>query len=95
MKTILLVEDDSAIHTFYKEKDDVNIQISNDMKQENNLDIERVFDLFYTGNQMRINTTSSGLGLHVSKNLVEQMGGQLSARIKEGKFTIVLTFPYK
>lgn len=81
--------------TFYKGKSDVNIQISNDMKQENNLDIERVFDLFYTGNQVRTNATSSGFGLHVSKKLVEQMGGQLSARIKEGKFAIVMAFPYK
>lgn len=80
---------------FYKADDFVTIQISNDMKQENNLEVERVFDLFYTGNQMRTNTTSSGLGLHVSKKLVEQMNGKLSTNIKEGKFAIVMAFPYK
>lgn len=47
--------------------------------------VERLFDRFYTVNDAR---KSTGLGLAISKELIEKMGGTISASYKDEVFTI-------
>ena len=49
---------------------------------------KKVFQRFYTENTSRTNTESSGIGLYLSKKLVEGMGGEMTARLDGGIFSI-------
>ncbi len=61
----------------------------NGMKQE---EIKFIFDRFYTGDSTR-NNQSTGLGLTISKILVEKMKGSIEAKIDQDRFIIELSFP--
>ena len=52
-------------------------------------DLSMIFQRFYTVDQART-TQSSGLGLTITKLLVEKMKGKIEARIEEDKFIIEL-----
>ena len=52
-------------------------------------DLSMIFQRFYTVDQART-TQSSGLGLSITKLLVEKMKGKIEARIEEDKFIIEL-----
>lgn len=55
-------------------------------------DKERVFDMFFTGDKSR-NKEGSGLGLSLTKKIVEKLGGEISFVSKQGEgttFTVVL-----
>lgn len=55
-------------------------------------DKERVFDMFFTGDKSR-NKEGSGLGLSLTKKIVEKLGGEISFISKQGEgttFTVVL-----
>lgn len=77
------------IKLFSKEK--IELLIINQSKILDNIDIERMFQKFYKGDISR-GEGSSGLGLAISKKIMELHGGNLSA-IKEGNtLEIVITF---
>lgn len=52
--------------------------------------VGRLFDRFYTVNTAN---KSTGLGLSIAKHLTEQMGGSISAELKDGILSIHLIFP--
>lgn len=55
------------------------------------VDIQRIFDLFYRGNTKREGT---GIGLSMVKETVEKLGGTISVTSKEGEFTcFMVEFP--
>lgn len=62
---------------------------TNGMKEE---ELKFIFDRFYTGNLTR-NNQSTGLGLTISKILVEKMKGKIKARMDQDMFVIELSFP--
>ncbi|HGF7738401.1 TPA: LA2681 family HEPN domain-containing protein, partial [Enterococcus faecium] len=49
---------------------------------------KKVFQRFYTENTSRTNTESSGIGLYLSKKLVEGMRGEMTAKLDGGIFSI-------
>ncbi len=51
--------------------------------------LERLFDRFYTVESAR---RSTGLGLSIARLLTERMGGQISARLREGRLCIQVKF---
>lgn len=69
----------------------VVLQIKNDLNDPS-LDIQRVFDRFYTGNTSRTNA-ASGLGLTIAKTMAEKMGGTMTAEIKDHFFCLTMSFP--
>lgn len=50
----------------------------------------RLFDRFYT---VEAGRHATGLGLSIAKLLTERMGGTIQARFRDGRLTIILTFP--
>lgn len=70
------------------------LTVVNNIKKGSKMSIEKVFDRFYTESQPRTNTESSGLGLYISKRLIENMNGSMDAQLKGQKFSIVIKLPY-
>jgi signal transduction histidine kinase len=67
------------------------LQFRNPVKDASQLDVERLFDRFYTGDQARKRTT--GLGLSIVRLLAEQMGGHTSAVLDNGFLEIRVELP--
>jgi signal transduction histidine kinase len=57
---------------------------ASDLKEE---DVPRLFDRFFTGDRTRTEK-STGLGLAITKQLVEQMGHVISAELIDGELSI-------
>lgn len=72
----------------------VAITFSNDIQQMDKEEVKLLFNRFYMGDASR-NNNGSGLGLTITKLLVETMGGKIKAEIIDGwiifkvKFTIM------
>lgn len=70
--------------------DDGKITFSNTAADMSEVQVERLFDRFYTLEDAR---KSTGLGLSIARILIEQMNGTITAEYKEGKLFIYLVLP--
>lgn len=70
-------------------QDDGTVIISNTASKLNDVQVGRLFDRFFTVEAAR---NSSGLGLAIAKNLVEQMGGSIAASYHDGVLSITVQF---
>ena len=70
--------------------DDGEIIFSNTASRLNEVQVGKLFDRFFTVEAAR---NSNGLGLAISKTLVEQMGGTIQAKSEEGRLYICIYFP--
>jgi signal transduction histidine kinase len=67
------------------------VSFSNEIQENQIIDVERLFDRFYTADYAR--KQSTGLGLAIVKLLTEQMNGEVSAELKDGILDIRVFFP--
>lgn len=70
-------------------RDDGEIIFSNTASGLNEVQVGKLFDRFFTVEAAR---NSNGLGLSISKTLVEQMGGTIAAAYSNGVLSIVIHF---
>lgn len=74
---------------FWLEMDDMGkIAFTNTAKNLNSVDVEKLFDRYYT---VEAAGKSTGLGLSIAKTLVERMNGSISAEYSEQKLTVFVT----
>lgn len=66
------------------------ITFTNTASKLDQVKVGKLFDRFYTVEDAR---KSTGLGLAITKNLVEQMGGSISARYKNNQLSVCVLFP--
>lgn len=71
----------------YQEGRTLVTAFSNDAPELTQEDLPRVFERFYTADQMRTGQ-NTGLGLAIVKALAEQMGHAAFAELKDGVFTV-------
>jgi hypothetical protein len=71
-------------------KNNGEITFSNTATRLDELQVEKLFDRFYTVETAR---KSTGLGLSIARTLVEQMGGEITARYESGRLKINIIFP--
>ncbi|MCC0687993.1 sensor histidine kinase [Clostridioides sp. ES-S-0056-01] len=69
--------------------DFIEVHFQNEIRNEKNIDTDRLFDKFYTADLSR-NHSGSGLGLYIVKVLAEKMGGKVSAYMKKQNLVISL-----
>jgi signal transduction histidine kinase len=69
------------------------ISIKNDIKPDSKVAVEKVFMRFYTEVTSRTNTEASGLGLYLSKKLVEKMEGKMDAELSGNWFMLKIRLP--
>lgn len=66
------------------------IIFSNSASDLNDMEVERLFDRFYTVENAR---KSTGLGLSISRKLIGKMNGEIMAQYKNGRLSICVQFP--
>jgi signal transduction histidine kinase len=67
------------------------ISFKNPVKNTSEIDVERIFDRFYTGDNAR--RKSTGLGLSIVKLLADQLGGSAGATLQNGLLDIQVRLP--
>lgn len=70
--------------------DDGEIVFANTATGLNEIQVGKLFDRFFTVEAAR---NSGGLGLAISRTLVEQMGGSISAKMANSVLSIQIRFP--
>ncbi len=88
IQNLLRYADGQAKVTFSKEDPFIRLTVANPIKAGAQTSVEKVFQRFYTENTSRTNTESSGIGLYLSKRLVEGMGGEMATKLDGGIFSI-------
>lgn len=87
-----LVHGQNSICIQMKQKNKmVHILVSNDVKNPDDIDVDKVFERFYKADEAR-SVSSSGLGLSIAKELVERMGGSIEARLEGKRFVVEIQF---
>lgn len=76
---------------YHVKKEEVLFRCCNGFRNEEEPDMERVFERFYKGDSAR-RESSSGLGLSIARELALQMGGSMEARTENGRFLVEITF---
>lgn len=80
---------DQFMLTTVENENQISIEFHNTFDEENPIDLAMVFERFYKADQARTHT-STGLGLSIAKELIEKMGGTISASTTRNKFTIII-----
>ncbi len=74
-------------------RDNIDIIFSNNVKNLEEVHVEKLFNRFYMKDQSR-NNQSSGLGLTITKLLVEKMNGSIKAEINDNFIHFIITFKH-
>lgn len=67
------------------------ISISNPVRETDEIDINKIFERFYTAEKHR--SKSTGLGMSIVKLLAEQMNGSVSAELNGNMLTVSVSIP--
>lgn len=92
-QNILRYAKSKAVISYGNEGNDLVFVIKNDVKADNKVAVEKVFTRFYTEVTSRTNTEASGLGLYLSKKLVEKMNGNMDAELNGSWFVLTIRLP--
>ena len=93
VQNILRYADSKAVISYRNEGNYLVISIKNDIKSDSKVAVEKVFMRFYTEVTSRTNTEASGLGLYLSKKLVEKMDGKIDAELDGNWFILKIRLP--
>lgn len=91
IKNVLEHGKDKFTLTAVQEGEKVRIEFCNQFNEVTSIDMDQVFDRFYKADQARSNS-STGLGLAITKELVEMMNGTIKATLEDREFKITITF---
>lgn len=93
VQNILRYANSQAVIRYLEEDNHLIFSVKNDIKPDSKVAIEKVFTRFYTEVSSRTNTESSGIGLYLSKKLVEKMNGSMDAALQDGWFILNIHLP--
>ncbi len=93
VQNILRYAKSKAMISYRNERNFLIFSVKNDIKSDSKVAIEKVFTRFYTEVTSRTNTEASGLGLYLSKKLVERMNGKMEAELNSNWFILTIHLP--
>jgi signal transduction histidine kinase len=68
----------------FRDQDNVVIEIADEGEGIRPADLGRIFDKFYRGERLGLQSPGIGLGLSICRGYIEAMGGHISARNRSG-----------
>ncbi len=74
-----------------RKKQGACLAVCNRVKEPENIDVEQVFERFYKADRAR-SKNSTGLGLSIAREFVEQMGGEITAELEGDLFSVGICF---
>lgn len=95
VQNILRYAKSTAVINYCNDENYLILSVKNDIKPDSKVAIEKVFMRFYTEITSRTNTESSGLGLYLSKKLVQKMNGKMDAELNDKWFVLKIHLPLK
>ena len=93
IQNILRYADSTAVISYSVQDNYFKFSVKNDVKPDSKIAIEKVFSRFYTEDASRTNVEASGLGLYMSKKLVEKMDGKMNAELNGKWFAVNIYLP--
>jgi signal transduction histidine kinase len=87
MQNLLRYGENEAVITLNQKDGYISTVFSNEATSLKEEDVKHLFDRFFTGDRARTDK-STGLGLAITKQLVEQMGHKISAKLEKGRLSI-------
>ena len=93
VQNIIRYAKSKAIISYGNEGDYLIFSIKNDINPDSKVAVEKVLTRFYTEVTSRTNTEASGLGLYLSKKLIEKMNGKMDAELKGNWFILNIKLP--
>jgi len=93
VQNLLRYAKSKAVIRYTNAENDLLFTVENDIQPDSKVAIEKVFTMFYTEVTSRTNTESSGLGLYLSKKLVEKMKGSMDAKLNDHWFILEIRLP--
>ncbi|PAE33671.1 sensor histidine kinase [Bacillus sp. 7884-1] len=93
VQNILRYAKSKAVISYGSEGDYFILSVTNDIKPDSTVAIEKVFMRFYSEISSRTNTEASGLGLYLSNKLVEKMNGKMVAELNDNWFSLKIYLP--
>lgn len=93
VQNILRYARSKAVISYENEENEFILCVENDIKLDSKMAVEKVFMRFYTEVTSRTNTEASGLGLYLSKQLVEKMNGKMEAELNGNWFILKIHLP--
>lgn len=93
VQNILRYAKSKAVISYRNHGGNLILTVKNDIKQDSKIAAEKVFMRFYTEVTSRTNTEASGLGLYLSKKLVEKMNGKMEAELNHNWFILRIYLP--
>ncbi len=92
-QNILRYAKSKAVISYQNEGNYLIFTVKNDIKQDSKIAVEKIFMRFYTEVTSRTNIEASGLGLYLSKKLVEKMNGKMEAELNHNWFILRIHLP--
>ncbi|WP_077618456.1 sensor histidine kinase [Bacillus sinesaloumensis] len=93
VQNILRYANSNAVISYSRNEKYITLNVKNDIKPDSKVAVEKVFMRFYTEVTSRTNTEASGLGLYLSKKLVEKMNGEMTAELDGNWFILTIHLP--
>ncbi|MEW8956377.1 sensor histidine kinase [Clostridium sp.] len=94
IQNILKHGEDLAEISLKKKEDSIITTFTNGAKNLSEEDSKLLFQRFFTADRTR-SGKSTGIGLAVTKELVEQMGHEISSELRDGKLSIIIRWKIK
>ncbi|MHA6481749.1 sensor histidine kinase [Paenibacillus sp. strain BS8-2] len=95
VQNILRYGGTQAVIEYERIGNELLFRVSNDLRPDNNINIDKVFQRFYTEVTSRTNTEAGGLGLYLSKKLIEKLDGRMNARLQDRWFILEIHLPVR
>ncbi len=75
------------------QKDSIVISFTNSISISEKIEVEKLFDRFYRGDESRTDANGSGLGLAIAKQIIQLHQGEIRAKQQHDRLTFLIKLP--
>jgi signal transduction histidine kinase len=75
------------------QEDSIVISFTNSISISEKIEVEKLFDRFYRGDESRTDANGSGLGLAIAKQIIQLHQGEIRAKQQHDKLTFLIKLP--